>query len=66
MPTIIPNQKFKHDGEVYEEGKSYDVSPELAFYFKTVGWLGEKAAPTGEAVTLDVHNSTLGQTSKVN
>lgn len=38
---IIPNQKFRHDGQTYEEGQEYDVSSELAFYFTNVGWVGD-------------------------
>jgi hypothetical protein len=38
---IVPNQKFKHDGQTYEEGQEYDVSSELAFYFTNVGWVGD-------------------------
>ena len=38
---IIPNQKFRHDGQTYEEGQEYDVPSALAFYFSNVGWVGE-------------------------
>jgi hypothetical protein len=38
---IIPNQKFRHDGQTYEEGQEYDVSDELGQYFQNVGWVGD-------------------------
>lgn len=38
---IIPNQRFRHDGQTYEEGQEYDVSDELGNYFTNVGWVGE-------------------------
>lgn len=38
---IIPNQKFRHDGQTYEEGQNYDVPDELGQYFKNVGWVGK-------------------------
>jgi hypothetical protein len=37
---ITPNQRFRHDGQTYEEGQEYDVSNELGQYFKNVGWVG--------------------------
>jgi hypothetical protein len=58
MTTIIPNQTFKHGTETYEEGQSYEVSAEEAYYFKMCGWVGERTEPTGEPVTLEVHDST--------
>jgi hypothetical protein len=38
---IVPNQKFKHDGQTYEEGQEYDVADELGAYFNNVGWVGD-------------------------
>jgi hypothetical protein len=38
---IVPNQKFKHDGQTYEEGQEYDVADELGSYFNNVGWVGD-------------------------
>lgn len=38
---IIPNQRFRHDGQTYEEGQEYDVDGALAFYFTNVGWVGD-------------------------
>lgn len=63
--TITPNQTFKHDGQTYESGESYEVESELAFYFKMNGWVGEKQPPSGEAVTLEVHDSDHGHVSEV-
>ena len=37
---IVPNQKFRHDGQTYEAETEYDVSDELGQYFKNVGWVG--------------------------
>lgn len=64
MPEIIPNQNFKHERDQYEAGKSYDVSPELAYYFKMCGWVGDPK-PTGENTTLEIHDSHLGHSSEV-
>ena len=38
---IIPNQRFRHDGQTYEEGQEYDVPDELGQYFDNVGWVGD-------------------------
>lgn len=65
MAQIIPNQKFKHAGETYEANKPYEVSPELAFYFKMSGWIGDGPPDTDKVHTLDVHDSRLGQISEV-
>lgn len=60
---IIPNQRFKHDKETYEKDQEYDVSDELAHYFKNVGWTGEKAS--GADATLEVHSSAIGHKAKI-
>lgn len=66
MATIVPNQDFKHERDQYKKGESYDVPNELAFYFKMCGWLvGGPSAPTGKAVTLDVHDVVQGHKSEV-
>lgn len=65
MPEIVPNQKFKHDGKTYEKDKSYDVEPELAFYFKQVGWVGDNPPETGKVHELEVQDSVMGQKSEV-
>lgn len=64
MPTIIPNQTFKHGPEIYEEGKSYEVSEGEAYYFQMVGWVGPKTVGS-DTITLDVHDSTLGHSAEV-
>ena len=64
MPTIIPNQDFKHGKETYEEGQSYEVSAEEAYYFKMSGWVGDEAAPSANA-TLDVQDQMLGHKAEV-
>lgn len=38
---IVPNQRFRHDGQTYEEGQEYDVPDDLGHYFKNVGWVGQ-------------------------
>jgi hypothetical protein len=65
MPTIIPNQTFKHGAETYEEGESYEVSEGEAYYFQMSGWVGEKPDSATHA-TLEVHDSTLGHEAEVN
>lgn len=62
---ITPNQRFIHNREVYEEGQEYDVSDELGFYFKGIGWLVGTTPARSEAVTLDVHNGEHGHESEV-
>jgi hypothetical protein len=37
---ITPNQRFRHDGQTYEEGQEYDVPDGLGQYFENVGWVG--------------------------
>jgi hypothetical protein len=37
---IIPNQRFRHDGQTYETDQEYDVPNELGQYFTNVGWVG--------------------------
>ena len=64
MPTIIPNQDFKHGKETYEEGEFYEVSAEEAYYFKMNGWIGDEAAPSTNA-TLDVQDGQIGHTAEV-
>jgi hypothetical protein len=64
LTTIIPNQTFKHDGETYERGESYEVSDEDATYFRAAGWVGERQ-PTSE-ITLNVHGLQLGVDSWIN
>lgn len=64
MPTIIPNQTFKHGTETYEEGKSYEVPEGEAFYFTMVGWVGPRTMGDSN-VTIDIHDSTLGHTAEV-
>lgn len=67
---ITPNQKFRHDGQTYEEGQEYDVSSELASYFENVGWVGndkekanrnhnKRAADLGLPVTQPNETETL-------
>lgn len=65
METIIPNQRFKHGTETYEEGESYEVSAGDAEYFKDAGWVGEKPE-TGKELTLDIQDQYLGQFAEVN
>lgn len=55
MPTIIPNQTFKHGRETYEEGQSYEVSEGEAYYFQMVGWVGPRTVNTS-TVTLEVND----------
>jgi len=38
---IVPNQRFIHDKQAYEQGQEYDVSDELGQYFDNVGWVGD-------------------------
>jgi len=38
---ITPNQRFRHDGQTYEEGQTYTVPDELGLYFENVGWVGD-------------------------
>jgi hypothetical protein len=38
---IVPNQRFRHDGQTYEAGQEYDVADELGAYFNNVGWVGD-------------------------
>jgi hypothetical protein len=64
MPTITPNQPFKHGVRTYESGEKYEVSDEDAEYFKGAGWVGERAA--GEGATLEVDNLQLGHSAEVN
>lgn len=40
MASIVPNQRVKHGGAVYEAGREYDVSDELAAHFAGAGWVG--------------------------
>ena len=65
MATIIPNQDFKHDREQYTKGEEYDVAPELAYYFKMCGWVGERAE-TGKEQTLEIRDGQIGHSSEVN
>lgn len=64
METIIPNQTFKHGGDTYEEGESYEVSEDDAEDFKDAGWVGEKLA--GSDATLDVQDMQIGHSAEVN
>jgi len=64
MPTIIPNQNFKHGTETYKEGESYEVSESEAYYFQMAGWVGEKVGSVTTA-TLEVHDSQLGHQAEV-
>lgn len=61
---IVPNQTFKHEGEVYVEGEEYDVSEEDAEYFIEAGWVGERAEQSSHF--LEVHNGVIGHNSEVN
>ena len=63
MPQIIPNQRFLHDRDAYEEGTAYEVSPELAFYFKMCGWVGDKQ--DAQPVTLEIQDSEIGHKAEV-
>jgi hypothetical protein len=60
MPQIIPRHTIREGGEVYEPGKPYDVSPELAFYFRKMGWVEDGEQPSTAPVALEVHDSTHG------
>lgn len=62
---IIPNQLFKHAGKVYEEGTEYDADETLAFYFKTLGWLGDKPATANASVDLTIHDGEHGHEAEV-
>lgn len=64
MPTIIPNQDFKHGTETYQTGQSYEVSEGEAYYFQMVGWVGVRPTDTA-TVSLDIHDSTLGHAAEV-
>lgn len=64
---ILPNQVFLDEEDRYEPDQVYEVSDEKGYYFCAVGWAesvdsdyvatGEN---TGEVVTLDIHNATVG------
>lgn len=56
MPSIIPNQLFKHEGKTYEAGTSYEVTEGEAYYFDKAGWTGEKATGPAEPVTLEIQD----------
>lgn len=64
METIIPNQTFKHGGDAYEEGQSYEVSEDDALHFREAGWIGERTP--GSDATLDVQDMQLGHSAEVN
>lgn len=63
--TIIPNQKFKHDGQVYEEGEKYEIESELAYYFKMCGWTGERQPASDQAATLKIDDGEHGHAAEV-
>lgn len=65
MPAIVPNQKFIHEGKVYEADTSYEVSEGEAYYFAKAGWTGPKGGPTGETVTLDIQDVRVQPGSEV-
>lgn len=56
MPTIIPNQSFKHGTQTYEAGESYEVPEAEAYYFTQVGWVGGEPKVTGETHDLEIHD----------
>lgn len=65
--NIIPNQRFRHDGQTYEEGQEYDVSDELANYFTNVGWVGaDMELANRKHGSLSVDSGLIIQESEVN
>jgi hypothetical protein len=51
---------FLDNRDRFEEGETYDVSPELAFYFARNGWAkteGVNAVEQPQDVTLEINNA---------
>lgn len=65
MPTIVPNQNFKHGTKSYVKDESYEVSEGEAYYFTQVGWVGGEANPANETVTLDIQDVKVKSGSEV-
>ena len=61
---IIPNQRFKHDRESYEQGNEYNVSDRLASHFKQAGWVGDHDVQSGDTA-LNIQDGQLGQAAEV-
>lgn len=63
MPTITPRHTIREGGEVYEPGQSYEVAPEIEFYFKKMGWVEDGEQSSAGPVTLEINDGTHGHTA---
>lgn len=65
---IKANQDFLHETKRYKQGRGYEVPEGLGTYFVMSGWADSPdvtaTSEAGEA-DLEVHDSTLGQSSEV-